>query len=236
MSNPLLRVLHLDVYRAESHILQNLSFYIEAGECVALIGANGSGKSTLIETLMGFHRPKNGAIEFNGLELSSIPAHHLSARGIAWVPEGRRLFADMTVIENIELGLNAKRDANHLKKIYSLFPVLESRLEQMAGTLSGGEQQMVALARALVSKPKIMLIDEMSIGLSPKFTQSVFKVLDEIRKTGVSILLVEQNAVLALNHSERAYVIEQGRITFEGDSKKLLSSSLIKKAYLGLMD
>ena len=183
---------------------------------------------------MGFLRPKGGNLEFNGIDITRVPPHRLSDLGLAWVPEGRRLFADMTVLENIEIGFKSKTNRAHLKEIYTLFPILESRLGQMAGTLSGGEQQMVALARALVSKPSLLLIDEMSIGLSPKYTKEVFNVLDEIRRTGMSILVVEQNAALALKHSHRACVIEQGKVVLVGESKALLVSPEVKTAYLGL--
>ena len=236
MNSALLDIQAIDVNRAESQVLHQVSLTVNAGECVSIIGSNGAGKSTLIETILNLHPTKRGRVLFEGNDLALHTTTHLASLGIAWVPEGRRLFTDMSVEENIVLGQSkhSRSDTNTDSVLDEFFPHLKVRKNQLAGTLSGGEQQMVAIARAVISKPKLLLIDEMSIGLSPKFTLEVFKALDQIRKTGVSILIVEQNIPLTLKHSDRAYILEQGRIVMTGTSSELLASPRVQSAYLGV--
>ncbi len=237
----MLEVKQIVVFRGEVPVLQELSLQVGANEIVSIIGANGAGKTTLFESILGYHQPVSGGIEFRGMPIQRKCTHDIARMGIAIVPEGRRLFTDMTVLENIEIGSssigvlkNPYDKKNKLDFIFSLFPVLSERLNQMAGTLSGGEQQMVSIARALMLNPKLLMIDELSLGLSPKFTKEVFQALKEIKNQGVSIILAEQNVSLALQQSDRGYVMESGKIVQEGISCDLISDAKIRLAYLGL--
>ena len=234
----LLRVDRLNYYYGEAiHALREVSFEVEEGEIAAIIGANGAGKSTLMWTLVGLLKPKSGAITFNGQPMKPVP-HLAVASGIALVPERRRLFPNLTVRENLALGGYRRSDKAGLAKdeeyVFSLFPVLRERLAQFAGTLSGGQQQMLAIARALMSRPKLLLMDEPSLGLAPVLVGQVFDAIQEIARQGMTILLVEQNALKALEISRRAYVLEVGRIVLQGTGKELLRSPIVQAAYLGV--
>jgi branched-chain amino acid transport system ATP-binding protein len=234
----LLRVDRLNYYYGEAiHALRDVSFEVEEGEIAAIIGANGAGKSTLMWTLVGLLKPKSGTITFNGRPMKPIP-HQAVASGIALVPERRRLFPNLTVRENLTLGGYLRSDKAGLAKdeeyIFSLFPVLRERFTQYAGTLSGGQQQMLAIARALMSRPKLLLMDEPSLGLAPVLVHQVFDAIQEIARQGTTILLVEQNALKALEISLRAYVLEVGRIVLQGTGKELLRSPTVQAAYLGV--
>ena len=228
----------IHIFRGEAQILWDLSLKIERGEVVTLLGANGAGKTTFLESVLGIHHPVKGDITFLGKGITALPPHHISRSGISVVPEGRRLFKDMTVYENLEMGAYPQRARSALpetvKWVYALFPVLEGRKGQIAGTLSGGEQQMLAIGRALMSKPDLLLMDELSLGLSPKLTQEIYAAIGKLRTEGVTILVIEQNATLALRHSDRGYVLETGRITLQGTSSELLGNEHIRKAYLGM--
>ncbi|MCI6171448.1 MAG: ABC transporter ATP-binding protein, partial [Selenomonas bovis] len=207
------------------------------GEIVTLIGANGAGKSTTLRTISGLLKPKTGAIEFQGQNIAGVPAHEIVKRGISQVPEGRRIFAEMTVMENLDLGAFTRKDkdgiAADLRHVFELFPRLEERRDQVAGTLSGGEQQMLAMGRALMSRPKLLLLDEPSMGLAPLLIREIFNIIVNINKSGTTVLLVEQNANMALSIASRAYVLETGRITLSGPAAELAASEEVKKAYLG---
>ncbi|GAX90879.1 ABC transporter ATP-binding protein [Effusibacillus lacus] len=233
----MLKVENLQVNYGNVNALKGVSLHIEQGEVVTLIGSNGAGKSTLLKTISGLIRPKSGSITFQGEDITRLSPDVIVARGIAHVPEGRRIFTNMTVMENLKIGAYQRRDKDQLKadyeEVFSLFPILRDRAEQMAGTLSGGEQQMLALSRALLSKPKLLLLDEPSLGLAPVMVDTVFDVIDQVRKSGITILLVEQNAHLALESSKRAYVLETGEIKLSGDSQALMEDSRIVEAYLG---
>ena len=234
----LLRVDRLNYYYGEAiHALRDVSFEVEEGEIAAIIGANGAGKSTLMWTLVGLLKPKSGTITFNGRPMKPIP-HQAVASGIALVPERRRLFPNLTVRENLALGGYRRNDKAGLAKdedyVFSLFPVLRERFTQFAGTLSGGQQQMLAIARALMSRPKLLLMDEPSLGLAPVLVGQVFDAIQEIARQGTTMLLVEQNALKALEISRRAYVLEVGRIVLQGTGKELLRSPIVQAAYLGV--
>ena len=234
----LLRVDRLNYYYGEAiHALRDVSFEVEEGEIAAIIGANGAGKSTLMWTLVGLLKPKSGTITFNDRPMKPVP-HQAVASGIALVPERRRLFPNLTVRENLTLGGYRRNDKAGLAKdeeyIFSLFPVLRERFTQFAGTLSGGQQQMLAIARALMSRPKLLLMDEPSLGLAPVLVGQVFDAIQEIARQGMTILLVEQNALKALEISRRAYVLEVGRIVLQGTGKELLHSPIVQAAYLGV--
>ena len=234
----LLRVDRLNYYYGEAiHALREVSFEVEEGEIAAIIGANGAGKSTLMWTLVGLLKPKSGTIAFDGRPMKPIP-YQAVASGIALVPERRRLFPNLTVRENLTLGGYRRSDKAGLAKdkeyVFSLFPVLRERLTQFAGTLSGGQQQMLAIARALMSRPKLLLMDEPSLGLAPVLVGQVFDAIQEIARQGMTILLVEQNALKALEISRRAYVLEVGRIVLQGTGKELLRSPIVQAAYLGV--
>ena len=217
--------------------LSGISLDISQGEVVTLIGANGAGKTTTLRTITGLLEPKNGRVIYEGRQISGTPPHRLVSQGIAMSPEGRGIFANLTVQENLEMGAYIRRDKkgvdDDFKRGYAMFPRLKEREQQKAGTLSGGEQQMLAMARALMARPRLLLLDEPSLGLAPLVVHKIFEAIDEIRSEGTTILLVEQNANAALHHSDRAYVLETGRIVIEGDSKTLAADPRVKEAYLG---
>jgi branched-chain amino acid transport system ATP-binding protein len=217
--------------------LKGVSMRVEQGEVVTLIGANGAGKTTTLRTITGLLEPTEGRILFEGQEIAGRPTHKLVARGISMSPEGRGVFANLTVRENLQMGAYLKKNkseiAHDLERGFRMFPRLKEREAQKAGTLSGGEQQMLAMARALMSRPRLLLLDEPSLGLAPLVVHTIFEAIDEIRGEGTTILLVEQNAHAALKHSDRAYVLETGRIVMEGPSKELAADPRIKEAYLG---
>lgn len=217
--------------------LKGISFEVNEGEVIALIGANGAGKTTTLHTLTGLLNAKSGSITFDGKELTKTPAHKIVEMGIAHVPEGRRIFQNLTVLDNLKLGAFTRKDkagiAKDIEEVYELFPRLAERKTQIAGTLSGGEQQMLAMGRALMSKPKIVVMDEPSMGLSPLLVSKIFEIIEMIRERGTTVLLVEQNAKKALAISDRAYVLETGKIVLSGDAHELMNNDSVKKAYLG---
>ncbi|CDA73884.1 amino acid/amide ABC transporter ATP-binding protein 2 HAAT family (TC 3.A.1.4.-) [Ruminococcus sp. CAG:579] len=217
--------------------LKGISFEVNEGEVIALIGANGAGKTTTLHTLTGLLHAKSGSITFDGKELTKTPAHKIVEMGIAHVPEGRRIFQNLTVLDNLKLGAFTRKDkagiAKDIEEVYELFPRLAERKTQIAGTLSGGEQQMLAMGRALMSKPKIVVMDEPSMGLSPLLVSKIFDIIEMIRERGTTVLLVEQNAKKALAISDRAYVLETGKIVLSGDAHELMNDDSVKKAYLG---
>lgn len=217
--------------------LKGISFDVNEGEVIALIGANGAGKTTTLHTLTGLISARSGSIKFNGTELTKVPAHKIVEMGIAHVPEGRRIFQNLTVLDNLKLGAFTRKDkdgiAKDIQKVYELFPRIAERKTQIAGTLSGGEQQMLAMGRALMSKPKIVVMDEPSMGLSPIFVTKIFEIIKSIRDQGTTVLLVEQNAKKALAISDRAYVLETGKIVLSGKASDLINDDSVKKAYLG---
>jgi len=225
------------VYYGAIHALKGISFQVNQGEIVTLIGSNGAGKSTSLKTISGLLRPKQGAITFKGEDLTTVPPQTIVSKGISQVPEGRRIFANMTVVENLELGAYLRKDKPGIKKdmahVFDIFPRLLERNSHLAGTLSGGEQQMLAMGRALMSKPELMLLDEPSMGLAPILVKQIFTIIKEINARGTTILLVEQNAHMALSIAHRAYVLETGKIVLAGDAKTLAASEDIRKAYLG---
>ena len=233
----MLEIKDLHVYYGMIQALKGISFEVNEGEVIALIGANGAGKTTTLHTLTGILPAKSGSITFNGTELTKVPAHKIVKMGIAHVPEGRRIFQQLTVLDNLKLGAFTRKDkdgiAEDLKMVYQRFPRLEERKTQIAGTLSGGEQQMLAMGRALMSKPRIIVMDEPSMGLSPIFVSEIFDIIESIRKDGLTVLLVEQNAKKALAIADRAYVLETGKITLSGKASDLINDEQVKKAYLG---
>lgn len=226
----------LNVYYGAIHALKGISFEVNQGEIVTLIGANGAGKSTTLHTISGLLRSKTGDIEFLGESIAKTPAHKIVAKGISHVPEGRRIFQEMTVHENLEMGAfvaDPSRIKHNLEYVYEQFPRLKERSKQVAGTLSGGEQQMLAMGRALMIDPKLLMLDEPSMGLAPILVDQIFEIIKNLNKQGTTILLVEQNAQMALSVADRAYVIETGRITLSGTGAELAKSEQVKKAYLG---
>ncbi|MDO4292430.1 MAG: ABC transporter ATP-binding protein [Eubacteriales bacterium] len=233
----MLTVENLNVYYGVIHALKNISFHVEEKEIVALIGANGAGKTTTLQTVSGMLRAKSGSIRFADREISRMPEHLIVKQGISHVPEGRRMFANLTVLENLKMGAFTRKDKKEiddsLSMVYERFPRLKERTRQLAGTLSGGEQQMLAMGRALMSNPRILLLDEPSMGLSPLLVSEIFDIIQAINKQGVTILLVEQNAKKALSIANRAYVLETGSIVKEDSAQALLNDDAIKKAYLG---
>ena len=233
----MLKIDDINVYYGAIHALKGISLEVDEGEIVTLIGANGAGKSTTLRTISGLLKPKTGAIDFQGQDIAGVPAHEIVKRGISQVPEGRRIFAEMTVMENLDLGAFTRKDkdgiAADLRHVFELFPRLEERRDQVAGTLSGGEQQMLAMGRALMSRPKLLLLDEPSMGLAPLLIREIFNIIADINKSGTTVLLVEQNANMALSIASRAYVLETGRITLSGPAAELAASEEVKKAYLG---
>jgi branched-chain amino acid transport system ATP-binding protein len=233
----MLEIRDLEVYYGMIKAIKGISFEVNAGEVIALIGANGAGKTTILHTITGLLTPKNGSVFFDGVEISKIKSHKIVAMGMAHVPEGRRVFAQLSVLQNLMLGAFTRKDKaeidKSLKSIYARFPRLEERKSQIAGTLSGGEQQMLAMGRALMSQPKIILMDEPSMGLSPIFVNEIFAIIEEVSASGTTVLLVEQNAKKALSIADRAYVLETGNIALTGKASELLDNDEIKKAYLG---
>lgn len=233
----MLEINNIDVYYGVIHALKSVSLKVEKGEIVTLIGANGAGKTTTLRTISGLIKPSKGSITFKGKKIEGMSAPEIVKLGISHVPEGRRIFPDMTVLENLELGAFLRKDKEEIKKdmelVYSRFPILKTRSKQNAGTLSGGEQQMLAIGRALMTRPELLLMDEPSMGLAPLLVNEIFSIIKEINKQGTTILLVEQNANVALSIAHRAYVIETGSIVLEGSGKELANSDQIKKAYLG---
>ncbi len=236
-SKKLLEIKDIDVYYGAIHAIKGISLEVNQGEIVTLIGANGAGKSTTLRTISGLLKPKNGSITFDGENIAGVKAHEIVRRGISQVPEGRRIFAEMTVLENLEMGAFIRKDKDGIRAdmqhVFELFPRLEERKSQEAGTLSGGEQQMLAMGRALMSRPKLLLLDEPSMGLAPLLIREIFKIIEDIHASGTTVLLVEQNANMALSIADRAYVLETGRITLSGTAKELAASEEVKKAYLG---
>ncbi len=231
----MLNVDNINVYYGNIHAIKDVSFEVHDGEIVALIGANGAGKSTSLKTVSGLLSSRTGSISFLGSPIDRVPAHKRVAMGLSQVPEGRRIFLQMTVLENLQMGaFTSKADTKaDLEKVFEQFPRLLERKSQIAGTLSGGEQQMLAMGRALMSRPKLLMLDEPSMGLAPILVEQIFEIIKSLHKAGTTILLVEQNAEMALKIADRAYVLESGRITVSGTGKELAASDRIKKAYLG---
>lgn len=233
----MLEVKNLKVHYGVIQAIKGISFEVNEGEVIALIGANGAGKTTTLQTITGMLKPSEGEIFFEGQDIVKVPGHKIVSMGMAHVPEGRRVFAELSVYENLKLGAYTRKDKNEiaesLAKVYKSFPRLEERKNQLAGTLSGGEQQMLAMGRALMSKPKIILMDEPSMGLSPIFVNEIFDIIKEVSESGTTVLLVEQNAKKALSIADRAYVLETGSITLEGKADDLLHDESVQKAYLG---
>ena len=233
----LLEVNDIHVYYGAIHAIKGISFSVDEGEVVTLIGANGAGKSTTLRTISGLVKAKSGSITYNNEQLLGKPINAILAAGIAQVPEGRRVFPDMTVLENLKIGAYLRKDKEEIEKdiewVYELFPRLKERNWQLAGTLSGGEQQMLAMARALMSKPRLLMLDEPSMGLAPILVEQIFDIIRALHKSGTTILLVEQNAQMALSVANRAYVLETGKISMSGDAQELLHNDAVRKAYLG---
>ena len=237
MAEIMLKIDNIHVYYGAIHALKGVSLEVKAGEIVTLIGANGAGKSTTLRTVSGLLAPKSGVISFLGENIAGMPAHEIVKHGISQVPEGRRIFAEMSVQENLEMGAFTRKDKAGVEKdfeiVYNRFPRLKERRKQQAGTLSGGEQQMLAMGRALMSRPKLLLLDEPSMGLAPLLIKEIFSIIEDINREGTTVLLVEQNANMALSIAHRAYVMETGRITLQGAAKELAASEDVRKAYLG---
>ena len=232
-----LKVENLNVYYGSIHALKGVSFHVNQGEIVTLIGANGAGKSTTLQTVSGLLHSRTGSIQFRGENIASVPSHKIVEKGLAQVPEGRRVFSELTVQENLEMGGYIRRDKAGIQDDYDMvferLPRLKERRKQLAGTLSGGEQQMLAIGRALMSRPKMLLLDEPSMGLSPILVKEIFSIIQEVNESGMTILLVEQNAKMALNIANRAYVLETGSIVMSGDANVLSNDPKVIKAYLG---
>ena len=233
----MLEVKDLQVYYGMIEAIKGVSFHVEEGEVIALIGANGAGKTTILHTVSGLLSPKKGSVTFEGTDITKIPGHKIVSMGMAHVPEGRRVFAQLSVLQNLKMGAYTRKDKQEIEEtlqmVFKRFPRLEERQNQLAGTLSGGEQQMLAMGRALMSHPKIILMDEPSMGLSPIFVNEIFEIIKEVSNSGTTVLLVEQNAKKALSIADRAYVLETGNIVLEGKASDLLNDDSIKKAYLG---
>ena len=233
----LLSIENLEVYYGVINAIKGISFEVNEGEIIALIGANGAGKTTILHTITGLFQAKSGSINFEDKDLLKTPAHKIVSMGIAHVPEGRRIFQQLTVYDNLKLGAYTRKDkkeiADTLETVYERFPRLKERRTQIAGTLSGGEQQMLAMGRALMSHPKIILMDEPSMGLSPLYVSEIFDIIRSVNESGTTVLLVEQNAKKALSIANRAYVLETGKIVLSGDAHELMNNDSVKKAYLG---
>lgn len=233
----LLQVKDLNVYYGAIHALQGISFDVDEGEIVTLIGANGAGKSTTLKTVSGLLHPRSGQVNLNGSPLTNVPAQNIVRKGVIHVPEGRKIFAPLTVQENLEMGAFTRTDPAEIRanmeRVFKSFPRLKERLSQLGGTLSGGEQQMLAIGRGLMAQPKLLLLDEPSMGLAPILVEEIFRIIQEINSQGVAILLVEQNALMALSVAHRGYVLETGRIVLEGSGQELLQNPQVIQAYLG---
>jgi branched-chain amino acid transport system ATP-binding protein len=233
----ILRLNGIDTYYGEIHILENLDLHVEEGELVSLLGGNASGKSTTLKTILGLVQPRNGSVEFRGENITGRTTSYRIRQGIAIVPENRRLFGPMTVLENLEMGAYLNRDGKGRKedfeRVHTLFPLLHERRNQLAGTLSGGEQQMVAMGRALMAHPKLLLMDEPSMGLAPILVERSFEIIQQVHESGVAMLIVEQNANMALSIADRGYVLSTGRCVLSGPAKELLAHEDLRKAYLG---
>lgn len=233
----MLEVKDIEVYYGVIQAIKGISFEVNEGEVIALIGANGAGKTTTLHTITGLLSPKKGSVMFEGQDITKVPAHKIVSLGMAHVPEGRRVFAELSVYQNLKMGAYTRKDKAEIEEtlqmVYKRFPRLEERKNQLAGTLSGGEQQMLAMGRALMSRPKIIVMDEPSMGLSPILVNEIFDIIKEVSASGTTVLLVEQNAKKALSIADRAYVLETGKIVLEGDAKVLMNDDSIKKAYLG---
>ena len=232
----LLQVDNLHVYYGNIHAIKDISFHVDEGEIVTLIGANGAGKSSTLNTIAGLIKPRSGSVTLEGTDILGIPAHKIVSRGMALCPEGRRVFQQLTVQENLEMGSYTRPNSEveeSIEKVYEHFTRLKERYKQIAGTLSGGEQQMLAMGRALMSKPKLMMLDEPSMGLAPILVEQIFDIILQLHKSGTTILLVEQNAQMALSIADRGYVLETGRIVTSGTGKELLQDDSVRKAYLG---
>lgn len=233
----MLTIKNLNVYYGAIHAVKDLNMEVGDGEIVTLIGSNGAGKSTTLHTISGLIKPKTGSILYKGEEIVGVPAHKLVGRGLVQVPEGRHVFAEMTVMENLDMGAYLRTDkdgiARDKEKVFEKFPRLKERISQTAGTLSGGEQQMLAMGRALMSRPQLLILDEPSMGLAPLLVREIFSIIKEINSEGTTVLLVEQNANMALSIADRAYVLETGRVVLSGTAAKLAASEAVQKAYLG---
>ncbi|GFH42914.1 ABC transporter ATP-binding protein [Lactococcus hodotermopsidis] len=233
----MLEVKNLDVHYGVIQAVRDVSFEVNEGEVVSLIGANGAGKTSILRTISGLVRPSNGTISFEGQEIQKMPAQKIVASGLSQVPEGRHVFPGLSVMENLEMGAflrkNREQNAQNLKHVFQRFPRLEERKTQDAATLSGGEQQMLAMGRALMSEPKLLLLDEPSMGLAPIFIQEIFEIIKDIQKQGTTVLLIEQNANMALSIADRGYVLETGKVVLSGTGEELLTSDEVRKAYLG---
>ena len=232
----ILKVENMNVYYGAIHAIKGISFHVDQGEVVTLIGANGAGKSTTLQTVSGLLRSRTGSIQFCGENISNVPSHKIVEKGLAQVPEGRRIFLQMSVEENLEMGAYTQRSSGvdeDLEKVYTQFPRLKERRRQIAGTLSGGEQQMLAIGRALMSHPRLLMLDEPSMGLAPILVEQIFEIVQTLHKAGTTILLVEQNAQMALSVADRGYVLETGKIVATGTGADLLNDDAVKKAYLG---
>jgi branched-chain amino acid transport system ATP-binding protein len=232
-----LQVKEIDVYYGAIHALKKLSLEVEQGKIVTLIGANGAGKTTTLKTISGLLRPVNGTVTYKGTDLTKVPPEKIVGLGISQVPEGRRVFAPMSVMENLEMGAFLRKDKKEIRQdmdnVYDRFPRLKERRKQLAGTLSGGEQQMLAIGRALMARPELMLMDEPSMGLAPLLVKEIFEIIKDINSRGTTILLVEQNANMALSIAHQAYVVETGEIVLKGSPEQLMKSEEVKRAYLG---
>ena len=237
MSERLLEVKDLEVYYGMINALKGISFHVDRGEIVSLIGANGAGKTTTLHTITGLIRPRGGSVIYKGTELTKVPAHKIVSMGMVHVPEGRRIFQSLSVYDNLLMGAYTRKDKSGIeetmKKVFRDFPRLEERKKQLAGTLSGGEQQMLAMGRALLADPELIVLDEPSMGLSPLLVSEIFEIVKSFREAGKTVLLVEQNAKKAMSISDRVYVLETGSITMSGDASELINDPSIKKAYLG---
>ena len=233
----MLEVKEIEVYYGAIHALKKLSLEVEQGTIVTLIGANGAGKTTTLKTISGILRPKNGTVTYKGTDITKVAPEKIVSMGISQVPEGRRVFQEMSVLENLEMGAYLRKDKkeilNDMENVFTRFPRLKERRKQLAGTLSGGEQQMLAIGRALMARPELMLMDEPSMGLAPLLVKEIFEIIKDINSRGTTILLVEQNANMALSIADKAYVIETGEIVLQGSAEQLMKSEEVKKAYLG---